>query len=495
MKPAVLLICLLALLFLIAGCDKKSSESDNDTVKKPRFLPESGTYETGQYMSIQCGTEDAEIRYTLDTTEPTLSSPLYTQSLVMPDFFINHSNYCVVKAKAFRNDLLPSPTATATYTVNYTNTVATPVFNPAEGSFDYCPVNVTISCATPGVQIRYTTDGTEPNYTSTLYGLLSSVPITTNTNLKAKAFKDGWNCSAVASSNITQRIYEVAVFPTSSPALDVEVSGNYAYVAENGGNLRIYDISDPNQPEEVTAYYLSPYIKAVAVKGDYAFVATSSTLYAIDVSTPAAPVIISTVGGLSAASEIEVRDSYAYVADIGYGLKIFDISDPANLTPVGGLSLGSYTYGLCLEGDYAYVANAYAGFKILNVSNPSSPALVYSTDTPGLAYDVTINGNYLYVADFSQGIRIYQLTTPTTPVFLGYSDSPDICIDVQVSGNLAYSADGSYGVRIIDLSVPASPVQLGYCHTETATDLQVVGNYIYLADDMGGFRVIYCNLD
>ncbi len=45
--------------------------------------------------------------------------------------------------------------------------VATPIFSPASGS--NVPVNVTISCATPGAAIYYTLDGSLPTTSSLLY--------------------------------------------------------------------------------------------------------------------------------------------------------------------------------------------------------------------------------------------------------------------------------------------------------------------------------------
>jgi len=46
--------------------------------------------------------------------------------------------------------------------------VATPLINPAGGTF-YSPIEVSISCATSNAEIRYTTDGSEPGPSSTLY--------------------------------------------------------------------------------------------------------------------------------------------------------------------------------------------------------------------------------------------------------------------------------------------------------------------------------------
>jgi hypothetical protein len=493
MRPAVLFLCLLALLVVFAGCSK-STESDNDTVKKPRFLPESGTYEAGQYMSIQCGTEDAEIRYTVDLTEPTLSSPLYTQSLVMPDFFINNSNYVTIKAKAFRSDLLPSPTATATYSINYENTAATPAFDTPDGTFNYSPMSVYISCSTPGAQIRYTLDGSEPNYASTLCNT-GYVMVSSNNNIRARAFKAGWNCSPVAVTHYVQQIYETAQFPMSSPALDVAIDGNYAYVAENGGNLRIYDISNPRAPEETAVLYLEPFVKAVAVQGNYAYVATSSTLYKIDVSNHSAPVVMCYEGSMSAASEVVVRNNYAYVTDISDGFSIFDISNSLDIVRIGYLNTPGWSYGLCLNGDYAYVADGYSGISIINISNPAHPAFVTTRDTPGMAVDVTISGNNVFVSDFSSGMSIYTFMSPTSLDYRGTFASPDFTLGIQVVGNLAFCAEGAVGVRVIDISDLNNPQSLGYCRTEAATDLEVNGNYIYLADDMGGFRIIYSELE
>ncbi|MBR3427530.1 MAG: chitobiase/beta-hexosaminidase C-terminal domain-containing protein [Bacteroidales bacterium] len=79
-------------------------------------------------------------------------------------------------------------------------TVATPTFTPEEGTY-YEPQSVSISCATDGATICYTTDGTEPTENSSQY----SVPLTISetTTLKAKAFKSGYTASAVAMATYT----------------------------------------------------------------------------------------------------------------------------------------------------------------------------------------------------------------------------------------------------------------------------------------------------
>ena len=77
-------------------------------------------------------------------------------------------------------------------------TVATPEFNVASGAVDG-GTEVTITCATEGAKIYYTTDGSDPTASSTEY--TAAISVTAAVTLKAIAVKDGMNDSAVASAS------------------------------------------------------------------------------------------------------------------------------------------------------------------------------------------------------------------------------------------------------------------------------------------------------
>ena len=81
-----------------------------------------------------------------------------------------------------------------------TETVATPTFSPAEGTFTSAQ-NVTISCATSGATIHYTTDGSTPTTSSATYS--SAIAVSETTTIKAIAVKSGMNNSSVASATYT----------------------------------------------------------------------------------------------------------------------------------------------------------------------------------------------------------------------------------------------------------------------------------------------------
>ena len=79
-------------------------------------------------------------------------------------------------------------------------TVATPTFSVASGAVD-SGTSVTITCATDGAKIYYTTDGSDPTAESTAY--TEAISVTPPMTLKAIAVKDGMNNSAVESASYT----------------------------------------------------------------------------------------------------------------------------------------------------------------------------------------------------------------------------------------------------------------------------------------------------
>ena len=81
-------------------------------------------------------------------------------------------------------------------------TVATPTFTPNGVSGFTGPQSVTITCATTGAKIYYTTDDTTPTTTSTEY--TTPLSLTSTTTVKAIAVNTGMNDSAIATATFTK---------------------------------------------------------------------------------------------------------------------------------------------------------------------------------------------------------------------------------------------------------------------------------------------------
>ena len=131
--------------------------------------------------------------------------------------------------------------------------VTTPIITPNEG-FYYEPQTITITCETEDAVIRYTTDGTEPTETSTVY----SQPFTVNTTttIMAKAWKTNMTPSFTATANISfpAQVANIAAFKAAASNEPQQImsdvtfvfrSGRYMFVEDNTAAMLIYDNSTP----------------------------------------------------------------------------------------------------------------------------------------------------------------------------------------------------------------------------------------------------------
>jgi len=162
----------------------------------PNFSPGGGTYGTPQNVTMTTSTSGATIRYTTDGTEPSAGSTGYTGPVAVP-------TTTTIKAAAFKTGWSQSDTRTATYTMSF-GTLPTPTFDPAPGPH-VDSVAVTID-SVPGASVYYTTDGSTPSQSSTLY--ISPVGMSATTTLKAKGWAPDYQPSAVASG-----VYTIQVAP------------------------------------------------------------------------------------------------------------------------------------------------------------------------------------------------------------------------------------------------------------------------------------------
>ena len=179
------------------------------TVATPTITPAGGSFSGPVSVTLASATSGATIRYTTDGTTPTntAASTLYGGAFTV-------SATSTVKARAFAANMQDSGEASVTFTIALP-TVATPTISPTGGSFSG-PVSVTLTSATSGATIRYTTNGTTPTNTaaSTLYG--GAFTVSATSTVKARAFAANMQDSGEASVTFTIALPTVAT-PTITP--------------------------------------------------------------------------------------------------------------------------------------------------------------------------------------------------------------------------------------------------------------------------------------
>ena len=230
-----------------------SSEVVKETVATPVITPNGGELKYGNNtVSIACDTDDATIYYTIDGTEPTTSSTKYTGAFTL-------TSNATVKAIAVKTGWNNSSVASASFTYTV-ETVATPVIAPNGGEIE-AGTTISISCATSGATIYYSTNGAEP---TTVY----SAPFALNeaATVKAVAKKTGWNNSATAQASFTikQEVVEPEEPEIEEPEEPEFVGKTWTVnlksgeVDDNNGYIATFSASVAvTLPEDVTAYVVT----------------------------------------------------------------------------------------------------------------------------------------------------------------------------------------------------------------------------------------------
>ena len=158
----------------------------------PSFSLAAGTYTSAQMLTISDQTTGATIYYSTNGTAPNVDSAIYNAP-------ISVSTSETVEAVAVASGDAVSSITSASYTINLP-AAATPAFSVAAGTYTSVQT-VTLSDPTQGATIYYTTNGTTPTTSSTVYS--GAIMVSSTETIQAIATATGYSTSAIASATYT----------------------------------------------------------------------------------------------------------------------------------------------------------------------------------------------------------------------------------------------------------------------------------------------------
>ncbi|MCX7677743.1 MAG: Ig-like domain-containing protein [Spirochaetes bacterium] len=302
--------------------------------------------------------------------------------------------------------------------------------------------------------------------------------------------------------NFTVRLTPIAVdgsYTTSIDARAITSSDNYAYVADYSNGLRIFDISNPQNPNNIGNYKHSEgYCYDVSVKDNYAYLAYGSGgLVIVDITNKSSPQYkVKYKESSGTAYNVHIAENYAYVGYGSSGLVIVDISNPLNPQKKGKYDTPGVSRGVFVKDAFAYVADSSAGLQIIDISNPANPQLIKTYDTPGTAFDVAVLNNLAFIADGSNGLVVLDIRDPQNPLLKEKYEVRGEAKSVILDGSTVYVADGQNGFFAIDYAYQNAPFRsIQYYDTpQKAYDIAINKNYIYLANSSSGFQIFHKDL-
>ncbi|GMR19181.1 MAG: hypothetical protein BMS9Abin34_311 [Patescibacteria group bacterium] len=208
-----------------------------------------------------------------------------------------------------------------------------------------------------------------------------------------------------------------------SQANDVFAEGGFVYLvtqsSSTGGELYIYDISDPQNPQLRGNFEVGTHAYGVYVSQSRAYVANANVnkeLIVVDVSDPNSPGEIGSYDvPLAGANGQSVFYSGGVVhlttRNNGGGVSeyyLLEASDPANIALIGSLDVGERTNGVEVGVGFSLLATEKDDEELMitDTSDPSNPTKVFSLDLDGDALGVALEGCSAFFATSENGGEI-----------------------------------------------------------------------------------------
>ena len=196
---------------------------------------------------------------------------------------------------------------------------------------------------------------------------------------------------------------------------------------------------------------MSVYANALALSGNYAYT-SSGPIEIIDITNPASPINVGTYTTPSTTQDIEIQDTYAYLACASAGLRILNLSNPTNPVETGYNTTANNAYGVAVRGNYAYIAD-FDVLRIFNVSDPSNPIETGALEVSWK--QVVISGDYACVShDYNFDFQIIDVSDPENPQVVGQFDEGYGARGISIAGPNVYLTHGPEGVYVLRETIP-----------------------------------------
>ncbi|PYS23824.1 MAG: hypothetical protein DMF72_07600 [Acidobacteria bacterium] len=310
-------------------------------------------------------------------------------------------------------------------------------------------------------------------------------------------------------------------------ALQVQLRGEYAYVAAGEGGLRVYDVAQIDQKgfsERITSAPVSRFGQQFWVKTKYATAVAAPSTLAVDparwrMTTDAKMVSPDEARRLppeqllNQEQPIHPLYAYLYIVDKDEGLIVVNAAtlldgDPLNNYLKRQLNESKYPNGafnpdgaltgannITIAGTSAYITTERE-LVVVSLNDPLNPKIV-----DRLAFKhpraIAIQFRYGFVVD-DEGLKTVDVSSPEQVRFEGVYLPLTDARDVYVARTYAYVADGKNGIAIVNITQPNNPcLDQTYNAGGALNDARQVkiamtnaSLFAYVADGKNGLRVL-----
>lgn len=251
---------------------------------------------------------------------------------------------------------------------------------------------------------------------------------------------------------------------------DVEVRGNYAFVAVDDSDKGLYSIDVSNKEHPAIADYLDIGGKGryLEVDGDYIYLGTDDyhdELVVVNASNPENLSKITSRRLDSWGTQPRVLGDYLYMGADTHdeALSVFDISSRDNPQFVDEFEFEERVYGIGFYGNYLFLAlcGHHKGFIVMDNTDPHNMFEITSFDTNQKAKALIVKYPVVYLGiDNDNGsLKVVDISDPTDPEIIKTVDVGDEIRDLTILGNYLYAAvdETHAGLAALNISDPFNP--------------------------------------
>ncbi len=200
-------------------------------------------------------------------------------------------------------------------------------------------------------------------------------------------------------------------------AQSIAVAGQFAFLFDQSNFLNVIDVSQASQPVVVWSDELpngpDSMDRMVASNGFLFGLGGSagSDICAIDVRTPTQPVVADCIYGGSSTQDLAVDGNLLFVASryIDGEFRTYDVSDPGNLQLLRKVPVSGLPSGVAVRDSQAFVAESGFGIRVFDVEDASLPLAKLLTPASGFAVGAILAGDILVVPTTDVGISFFDI--------------------------------------------------------------------------------------
>lgn len=278
---------------------------------------------------------------------------------------------------------------------------------------------------------------------------------------------------------------ELANIDTLGYVKGVFYNDNHVYTVSSQKGLVITDVNDPSNPQVVSCLDTPGYPDDVYIHDNYAYISDFYSIRIIDITNKNDPEEIKYLSEYPYTNSVFAEFNRLYSTSENAGVRVYDITSPQSAEKIYTNHLPDAARRIIYNNKTLYRNDSY-GDKV-TVSKFSFPDTTGVNSTYVNGYNFFIRDSNLFVGDGE--FIVYDISNPENPVEISRFDQKTVRF-FTLEGDTAYCTTGNSNLLILDISDIHNMKEIGYL--EVSDHLGILAFYnsnLYVQRSSNGFIV------